>query len=109
MSSQRFVLPSLLASALLFVGLPATAQQQETHGFLTGKWQRIADFPEPHEEMFGAAANGKMYVFGGFIPFWKVAGVVYEYDPGTNTWAKKKPMPRPAHHLALTGYNGKVY
>ena len=111
MFSQRFALPGLVASAVLTLStaLPATAQLQETHSFLTGKWQRIADFPDPHEEMFGASANGKLYVFGGFIPFWKVAGVVFEYDPAANTWTKKKQMPRPAHHLALTGYNGKVY
>ncbi len=63
MFSQRFALPGLVASAILLLSsaAPATAQLQETHSFLTGKWQRIADFPEPHEEMFGAAANGKMY------------------------------------------------
>jgi len=70
--------PQLAAlAAILVSALPAAAQ-------LSGKWETIAPFPEPHEEMFGATANGKMYVFGGFIPFWKVAGVVYEYDPTTN-------------------------
>ena len=68
MLHQRFVVRGLVASALVFLGasLPAVAQQQETHSFLTGKWQRLADFPDPHEEMFGASAGGKMDVFGGF-------------------------------------------
>ncbi len=77
MVSQRFAFMGLIAPALMFLGtsVPVSAQNlQETHSFMTGKWQRIADFPDPHEEMFGAAANGKLYVFGGFIPFWKVAG-----------------------------------
>ncbi|MEQ1885452.1 MAG: kelch repeat-containing protein [Bryobacteraceae bacterium] len=95
--------PKIAALAVLAaMALPASAQ-------LMGKWEQIAPFPDPHEEMFGATANGKMYVFGGFIPFWKAAGVVFEYDPATNKWTQKKQMARPAHHLALTGYNGKVY
>jgi len=104
MLKQSFSIQSLLATVTVLglVAAPASAQ-------LSGKWETIAPFPDPHEEMFGAAANGKMYVFGGFIPFWKVAGVVFEYDPATNTWTKKKQMARPAHHLALAGYQGKVY
>ena len=95
--------PQLAAlAAILISALPASAQ-------LVGKWEQIAPFPEQHEELFGATANGKLYVFGGFIPFWKVAGVVYEYDPASNKWTEKKKMARPAHHLALTGYNGKIY
>ena len=74
-----------------------------------GKWVNLAPFPEPREEMFGAAANGKVYAFGGLIPYWKTAGVVYEYDPVANTWAQKKQMALPAHHLALTDYQGKIY
>ncbi len=74
-----------------------------------GKWVNLAPVPEEHEEMYGASANGKVYAFGGLIPLWKPAGVVLEYTPATNTWAKKKPMALPAHHLALTDYNGKIY
>lgn len=74
-----------------------------------GKWISLAPIPEPREEMFGAAAGGKMYVFAGLIPLWKPAGVVYEYDPAANKWAHKKPMALPAHHIALAGYQDKVY
>ena len=74
-----------------------------------GKWMNLAPFPEPREEMFGASAGGKVYAFGGLIPLWKTAGVVYEYDPGGNKWTQKKPMALPAHHLALTDSNGKIY
>lgn len=73
------------------------------------KWEKLTPFPEPAEEILGAAAGGKMYVFAGFIPFWKPKGLVYEYDPATNQWAKKKPMALPSHHVAFTEYNGKIY
>ena len=73
------------------------------------KWEKLAPFPDPAEEILGAAANGKMYVFAGLIPFWKPKGIVYEYDPPTDHWTKKQPMALPSHHVAFTEYHGKIY
>src|ERR1700704_2711904 len=73
------------------------------------KWARLAPFPEPAEEILGAAAGGKMYVFAGLAPVWKPMGMVYEYDPAGNQWTKKKPMALPSHHVAFTEYHGKIY
>jgi N-acetylneuraminic acid mutarotase len=73
------------------------------------KWEKLAPFPEPAEEILGAAAGGKMYVFAGLIPFWKPKGLVYEYDPATDHWTKKKPMALPSHHVAFTEFHGKIY
>ena len=39
----------------------------------------------------------------------KARGANYEYDPATDRWTKKQPMPRPAHHAALAAVNGKIY
>jgi N-acetylneuraminic acid mutarotase len=74
-----------------------------------GKWLSLAPFPEPAEEVWGAAAGGKLYVFQGLKPVWQPVGMVYEYDPATDAWTKRKPMPRPSHHTALVELNGKVY
>src|SRR6476660_194730 len=71
-------------------------------------WKKGAPFPEPDEELYGVAANGKMYVIGGWNDG-KAGGVNYEYDPATDKWTKKQPMPRPAHHAALAAANGKIY
>ena len=43
-----------------------------------GKWTKLAAFPEPAEELLGASAGGKMYVFCGLAPGWKPIGMVYE-------------------------------
>jgi len=59
---------------------------------VSGKWVKLAPFPDPAEELFGVAAGGKMYVMGGLAPGWKPRGLVYEYDPAANQWTKKKPM-----------------
>lgn len=73
------------------------------------KWTKIAPFPEPSEEILGATAGGKMYVFAGLAPLWKPKGLVYEYDPASDKWTKKKPMALPSHHVAFTEYKGKIY
>jgi N-acetylneuraminic acid mutarotase len=74
-----------------------------------GKWLKLAPFPQPAEEISGAAAGGKMYVFAGLAPIWKPVGMVYEYDPGNDKWTKKRPMALPSHHVAFTEYHGKIY
>ena len=74
-----------------------------------GKWTKLAAFPEPAEELLGASAGGKMYVFCGLAPGWNPIGMVYEYDPATDKWTKKKPMPLASHHVSFTEHKGKIY
>src|SRR5437763_1066114 len=45
----------------------------------------------------------------GLLPGFKPAGLVYEYDPASDAWTQKKPMPHPVHHAAVTVLNGKMY
>jgi hypothetical protein len=77
--SSRFTPLVLLASTFLLATI-ADAQQ--------GKWLRKAPFPEPSEELLGAAADGKLYVFAGLAPGWKPKALVYEYEPSLNTRAR---------------------
>jgi N-acetylneuraminic acid mutarotase len=74
----------------------------------TSPWKKGAPFPEPDEELYGVASNGKLYVFGGWDGG-KARGVAYEYDPVTDKWTKRTSMPRPAHHAALAAAKGKIY
>src|ERR1700680_3479001 len=94
-----------LATLLVILGLVAPAVRAQ------GKWLRLAPFPQPAEEILGAVANGKLYVFAGLVsaPIWTRIGMVYEYDPATDHWTKRKPMALPAHHVAFTEYHGKIY
>src|SRR5947208_15807689 len=77
--------------------------------FAQGKWTKLAVFPEPAEELLGASAGGRMYVFCGLAPGWKPIGMVYEYDAAGDKWTKKKPMPLASHHVSFTEYKGKIY
>src|SRR3954468_16619046 len=90
----------LLAIVLTFAHASVSAQ---------GRWVKLAPFPEPAEELLGAAAGGKLYVFAGLNPGWKPKALVYEYDPATDKWKKNKPMALASHHVAITEMNGKIY
>src|SRR5581483_11569262 len=94
----------LINLALLFLVIAPAALAQTN-------WTQLAPFPEPNEEILGVPAGGKLYVMAGLVsaPIWTPIGLVYEYDPATNHWTKKKPMALPAHHVALTEYHGKIY
>jgi N-acetylneuraminic acid mutarotase len=99
-SRSMAILAVIIASLLLTtVGL---AQMPKS------PWKKAAPFPEPDEELYGVACNGKMYVIGGWDDG-KARGANYEYDPATDKWTKKASMPRKAHHAALASYNGKIY
>jgi N-acetylneuraminic acid mutarotase len=96
----RTAMPAVIVSLVL--ATVALAQMP------TSPWKKGAPFPEPDEELYGVALNGKMYVIGGWDDG-KAGGVNYEYNPTTDKWTKKQPMPRPAHHAALAAANGRIY
>jgi len=95
---------AMLAGAMVSLAFVTSALAQMP----TSPWKKGAPFPEPDEELYGVAVNGKLYVIGGWDNG-NARGANYEYNPTTDRWTKKSPMPRPAHHAALASANGKVY
>ena len=84
-------------------------------GFLTpgltfaDEWKLAAPIPKVAEEVYGIAAGGKLYVFGGLGLDWKAMGMVMEYDPGLDKWTRKGDMPHGLHHVALVEVKGRIY
>lgn len=56
-----------------------------------------------------AAPNGKVYAMGGVIFASVNVPWVDEYDPISNTWATRSPMPWAHHVWPVTAHNGKIY
>jgi N-acetylneuraminic acid mutarotase len=64
-----------------------------------------------------AAVNGKIYAIGGNVLVYqdklrtesKAVGTNEEYDPETDTWTFKTPMPTPSSGFATAVYQGKIY
>lgn len=99
------------ATAMTFLALAGGSCLAQTPAAPTAAspWVSLAPFPDASEEVLGATANGKLYVFCGLGPAFKPKGLVYEYDPATNAWTEKKPMALPSHHVAFATLNNKIY
>ncbi len=102
------------ASSALLAALAGSAAIAQTPAPLATPsaahpWIQGAPFPEPSEEVLGATASGKLYVFAGLAPGWKPKAMAFEYDPAANQWAKKRPMRLASQHVAFTSLNNKIY
>ncbi|MCJ7560664.1 hypothetical protein MUO79_08635, partial [Candidatus Bathyarchaeota archaeon] len=71
---------------------------------------------EPMQQARGrlgvAAVNGKIYAIGGVTDpqsWGQTVGTNEEYDPTTDTWTFKEPMPTPRGAFGITVYQNKIY
>jgi N-acetylneuraminic acid mutarotase len=103
-TTTRDVIAGVVTATILAAAAPVQAQAPQQ-----SPWLNLAPFPVPSEELLGATANGKLYVFAGLAPGWKPRALVYEYDPAFDKWTEKKPMALPSHHVAFASYRDKIY
>jgi N-acetylneuraminic acid mutarotase len=113
MGRSQLVSAMVAGTALLAAAVPAARLLAQAPAPMTptaaSPWVNLAPFPNPSEEVLGATAGGKLYVFAGLAPGWKPKAMVQEFDPAANSWSQKKPMPFPSHHVAFTSLNDKIY
>jgi hypothetical protein len=78
-------------------------------------WIKKADMPTARLALSVSAVNGKIYAIGGLVPGFGNGGLkgtsaTEVYDPATDTWTAKSPMPTPRgwlHDNAVV--NGQIY
>jgi N-acetylneuraminic acid mutarotase len=88
----------------------------------TDSWQARAPMPTTRGGSVAAVVSGKIYVIGGAGPMpdastpvirprqpQRSLGTVEEYDPTTNKWRARAPMPTPCNHMGGEAVNGKIY
>jgi N-acetylneuraminic acid mutarotase len=90
-------------------GTVATVQ---VYDVATDRWTLTNPLPIAVNHNMAAAANGKLYSFGGQTasatssPF---TDAVYAYDPATGQWSARAPMPTKRSAGATAVINGKIY
>lgn len=83
----------------------------------TGNWRRVADAPTERNSAAGVVVNGLIYVIGGrqfrLQPDGKRRSVnlatLEVYDPATNRWTKRRPMPQAQGGLSAAALDGNIY
>src|ERR1700730_7518315 len=108
---RRTAIASVMAS--LVFATAALAQMP------TSPWKKGAPFPEPDEELYGVALNGKMYLRGGFVPpkdtaipvggAWEPIDNAWEYDPAADSWKSLPPLPGKRGSALAAEVGGKIY
>ncbi|MEM9922572.1 MAG: kelch repeat-containing protein [Cyanobacteria bacterium P01_D01_bin.50] len=62
-------------------------------------WKTGAKLPLARLESSGTVANGKLYVFGGFVVGLLATSRVDVYDPQSDSWRQLADMPEPVTHV----------
>lgn len=80
----------------------------------TNNWSEAAPLPKAYASMAVAAANGKLYAFGGIDAYSTISDKTYEYDPASNQWTEKAPMPGGGRYYAAAStlhgsQDGKIF
>lgn len=75
----------------------------------TDTWRSRADMPTPRGLLAAAAANGKVYAFGGMNEDDFAIPTVEEYNPATNTWRTRARMTTGRYRLGAAALGGKIY
>jgi len=82
-------------------------------------WVRGADMPTERGALTADFIDGKLYAVGGKnVLSHGIGGMIFQeipypinevYDPVTNSWEQKAPMPTPRDHIASAVVNEKMY
>jgi N-acetylneuraminic acid mutarotase len=81
---------------------------------VTDNWRALAPLPVKRCSAVADEVGGKIYLIGGLEPMengqgTRVSGRNEMYDPATNTWTERSPMPTTRNHAMSGAVNGKIY
>jgi N-acetylneuraminic acid mutarotase len=77
-------------------------------------WRALAQMPVKRCSAIAEQVAGKIYVIGGLEPMengqgTRVSGRNEMYDPASDTWTSRSPMPTTRNHAFSGAVNGKIY
>jgi N-acetylneuraminic acid mutarotase len=108
------VITSFLAALYLIVP-PVSAELRQPEGD-QGVWQTARPAPTMRTEVAVAALNDKIYVVGGFeepafgnLLNLGITPSLEVYDPVTDQWTSRAPMPVGLHHMGIGVEGGKLF
>ncbi|MBN1357815.1 hypothetical protein JW988_03505 [Candidatus Bathyarchaeota archaeon] len=89
------------------------SQVNEVYDPATDTWETKASIPTPRYGMCSNVVYGKIYVIGGGLhsayPINTCCGLNEVYDPETDTWTKKTPLPISVLYAASAAVEGIIY
>ena len=94
--------------------LPISVTTHEVYDVASNSYAKRADMPTARNHSASGVINGKIYIVGGrtgsvFIPNAFNVDLVDEYDPASDQWSLKAPMPTPRHAVGATAIGDWIY
>ncbi len=94
------------------IHLAITASVEE-YDLSAGRWTAKSPLPVGLHHVGIGVAGGRLYVIGGYkqsgLSVWSPVATVYAYDPATDAWTERAPMPTARGALSVTEHDGKLY
>jgi N-acetylneuraminic acid mutarotase len=78
----------------------------------TNTWSDGTPLPDPVHHPGAAVVDGKIYIVGGFhepFPKREPVGNTWVFDPATNHWDKRSPMPTPRGAMVMAAIGTRIY
>lgn len=104
-----------LLTGLCLVVLPVSAPSAQLESD-RGAWRTAAPALTRRTEVAAGALSDKIYVVGGFaqprlgnVMQLAITPALEVYDPSTDRWTSKAPMPVGLHHAGLGVTGGRLY
>lgn len=102
------------------IGGDAFSPKNEVYNPASDKWDTLKPMLTPRQHISCAVADGKIYIAGGLMKFeassapseWSYKNITNKndvYNPLTDTWEEKTPMPTKRHGAFMASVNGKIY
>jgi N-acetylneuraminic acid mutarotase len=91
----------------------AVTSSLEEYDPSTDRWTSKTPMPVGLHHVGIGVAGGRLYVIGGYrrsgLTVWGPVATVYAYDPATDSWVERAPMPTARGALSVTAHEGKLY
>jgi N-acetylneuraminic acid mutarotase len=90
----------------------------EVYDPITDTWETKTAMPTPRHGLEANLVNGKIYLISGLVPHhlfpdvegtFELTNITEVYDPVTDTWETRTPIPNPASYYASGVMNNKIY
>lgn len=85
----------------------------EAYDPVTDQWASQAPMPVGLHHVGIGVVGGRLYVIGGYtksaFSVWNPVATVYTYDPATDSWTERAPMPTARGALSVIEHEGKLY
>ena len=101
---------------LIFGTLASASATLDQDVPLPGSWTTLAPAPTKRTEVTAAVLGGRIYVLGGFaepslgnLSSMTITDRVEVYDPVTNEWTTRAPLPVGLHHAAAVVAGNRLY